>query len=122
VHRIGRTARAGADGIAISLCSHDERPYLRDIEKLIRMAIPASGDARPAPQHPPQPHGRNGQHRNGQNRQAQGRQKHRNGQRPRHSDRKPEHSHQPNPSQPRPIASTKPIGGDFSDVAFMQSR
>ncbi len=41
VHRIGRTARAGADGVAISLCSHDERPFLRDIEKLIRMAIPA---------------------------------------------------------------------------------
>ena len=43
VHRIGRTARAGADGIAISLCSHDELPFLRDIEKLIRMAIPATG-------------------------------------------------------------------------------
>ncbi len=34
VHRIGRTARAGADGIAISLCAPDEKPYLRDIEKL----------------------------------------------------------------------------------------
>ena len=45
VHRIGRTARAGADGIAISLCSHDELPFLRDIEKLIRMAIPATGTA-----------------------------------------------------------------------------
>ena len=45
VHRIGRTARAGAEGIAISLCSPDEAAYLRDIEKLIRMAIPASGDA-----------------------------------------------------------------------------
>ncbi len=45
VHRIGRTARAGADGIAISLCSHDELPFLRDIEKLIRMAIPATGQS-----------------------------------------------------------------------------
>ncbi|NWN27515.1 ATP-dependent helicase, partial [Escherichia marmotae] len=36
VHRIGRTARAGNDGIAISLCAEDERPYLRDIERLIR--------------------------------------------------------------------------------------
>ena len=45
VHRIGRTARAGADGIAISFCSHDELPFLRDIEKLIRMAIPATGTA-----------------------------------------------------------------------------
>ncbi|MEJ2624003.1 MAG: DEAD/DEAH box helicase [Pseudolabrys sp.] len=40
VHRIGRTARAGAEGIAISFCDHEERAYLRDIEKLIRMAIP----------------------------------------------------------------------------------
>jgi superfamily II DNA/RNA helicase len=42
VHRIGRTARAGADGIAISFCDAEERPFLRDIEKLIRMAIPAT--------------------------------------------------------------------------------
>ncbi len=34
VHRIGRTARAGADGIAISFVAPDEKPYLRDIEKL----------------------------------------------------------------------------------------
>ena len=42
VHRIGRTARAGADGVAISFCDAEERAFLRDIEKLIRMAIPAS--------------------------------------------------------------------------------
>ncbi|MBT8042050.1 MAG: DEAD/DEAH box helicase [Kiritimatiellales bacterium] len=40
VHRIGRTARAGADGDAISLCSAPERDYLRAIEKLIRTEIP----------------------------------------------------------------------------------
>lgn len=40
VHRIGRTARAGAQGIAISLCDSEERSYLRDIEKLIGKAIP----------------------------------------------------------------------------------
>ena len=34
VHRIGRTARAGADGIALSFCAPDEKPYLRDIERL----------------------------------------------------------------------------------------
>ena len=44
VHRIGRTARAGADGIAISFCDAEEGPFLRDIEKLIRMAIPATGE------------------------------------------------------------------------------
>jgi ATP-dependent RNA helicase RhlE len=39
VHRIGRTARAGAAGIAISFCSDEERPYLRDIEKLTRRSV-----------------------------------------------------------------------------------
>ena len=34
VHRIGRTARAGADGVALSFVAPDEKPYLRDIEKL----------------------------------------------------------------------------------------
>jgi ATP-dependent RNA helicase RhlE len=34
VHRIGRTARAGADGIAVSFVAPDEKPYLRDIERL----------------------------------------------------------------------------------------
>jgi len=43
VHRIGRTARAGADGIAISLCGPDEAPLLHAIEKLIGKSIPASG-------------------------------------------------------------------------------
>ena len=42
VHRIGRTARAGAEGVAISFCDHEERAYLRDIERLIRMTIPAT--------------------------------------------------------------------------------
>jgi ATP-dependent RNA helicase RhlE len=42
VHRIGRTARAGADGIAISLCDAEEVALVRDIEKLIRMPIPAT--------------------------------------------------------------------------------
>jgi ATP-dependent RNA helicase RhlE len=39
VHRIGRTARAGTDGIAISFCDASERNYLRDIERLIRTKI-----------------------------------------------------------------------------------
>ncbi|MBS7587120.1 DEAD/DEAH box helicase [Ancylobacter defluvii] len=41
VHRIGRTARAGADGIAISLCDGEERAFLRDIERLIKLTIPS---------------------------------------------------------------------------------
>lgn len=40
VHRIGRTARAGASGRAISLCDHGERPLLRAIEKITRQTLP----------------------------------------------------------------------------------
>ena len=39
VHRIGRTARAGADGIAISYIAPDERPYIRDIERLTKVQL-----------------------------------------------------------------------------------
>jgi len=42
VHRIGRTARAGAPGTAIAFCSDEERPYLRSIEKLTRLSIAVS--------------------------------------------------------------------------------
>jgi len=40
VHRIGRTARAGADGIAIAFCAPDERGNLRDIERTTRQRLP----------------------------------------------------------------------------------
>jgi ATP-dependent RNA helicase RhlE len=66
VHRIGRTARAGAEGVAISFCDHEEAAYLRDIEKLIRIAIPAEGSPPPRQQRGgPHPAPRQ-QHRNGQ--------------------------------------------------------
>jgi superfamily II DNA/RNA helicase len=57
IHRIGRTARAGAEGVAISFCDNEERAYLRDIERLIRITIPATDrrtgkpPAHPAPHH-----------------------------------------------------------------------
>lgn len=41
VHRIGRTARAGREGVAVSFCAPDEKAYLRDIEKLIRQKVMA---------------------------------------------------------------------------------
>jgi ATP-dependent RNA helicase RhlE len=44
VHRIGRTARAGAEGIAISFCDSEERAYLRDIERIIRLRVPVVSD------------------------------------------------------------------------------
>jgi ATP-dependent RNA helicase RhlE len=44
VHRIGRTGRAGREGIALSFCDVDERPYLRDIEKLIKLSIDRAKD------------------------------------------------------------------------------
>jgi superfamily II DNA/RNA helicase len=61
VHRIGRTARAGAEGIAISLIAGaEEMGYLRDIERLIRITLPredrrtpGSRDAAPAPRSAP---------------------------------------------------------------------
>ena len=47
VHRIGRTARAGADGVAISFCDQEEGAFLRDIERMIRITIPATGERQP---------------------------------------------------------------------------
>ena len=48
VHRVGRTGRAGLSGAAISFCATDERPYLRDIERLTRRRLdrPADPDRR----------------------------------------------------------------------------
>ena len=45
VHRIGRTARAGADGIAIAFCAPDERGNLRDIERTTRQQIAVAAAA-----------------------------------------------------------------------------
>ncbi|MDF1834189.1 MAG: DEAD/DEAH box helicase [Alteraurantiacibacter sp. bin_em_oilr2.035] len=62
VHRIGRTARAGADGIAIAFCAEDERAYLKDIRKVtdanfdrlplpenFRAVVEGVGPTKPAP-------------------------------------------------------------------------
>ncbi|RJF87246.1 DEAD/DEAH box helicase [Oleomonas cavernae] len=69
VHRIGRTARAGATGIAISFCDREEQAYLRDIEKVTRQKLPvidrrvnpnaAAEYAAPASR-PARPHGHGG--------------------------------------------------------------
>ncbi|MEZ5336091.1 MAG: DEAD/DEAH box helicase [Methanolobus sp.] len=78
VHRIGRTARAGAEGTAFSFCAADEREFLRGIEKLIRTEIEvaehdfhsdkaknATGDdAKPAPRQQGRPRRNSGSKRN----------------------------------------------------------
>jgi superfamily II DNA/RNA helicase len=81
VHRIGRTARAGLEGVATSFCDHEERAFLRDIEKLIQMAIPVTdrrsnphASERPAKHHRPQQNA--GRGRNRRNGQQQGRHEH----------------------------------------------
>jgi ATP-dependent RNA helicase RhlE len=48
VHRIGRTGRAGASGIAMSFCDREERAFLKDIEKLTRTIIPVKQHSLPA--------------------------------------------------------------------------
>jgi ATP-dependent RNA helicase RhlE len=65
VHRIGRTARAGRDGIAIAFCAEDERAYLKDIRKVtgaelerlplpdnFRAVVEGEGPEKPAPRQP----------------------------------------------------------------------
>ncbi|PZR23879.1 MAG: DEAD/DEAH box helicase [Citrobacter freundii] len=44
VHRIGRTGRAGANGIAFSFCDYEEKIYLKDIQKLIGKTVPVVKD------------------------------------------------------------------------------
>ncbi len=95
VHRIGRTARAGKDGLAISFCNDEERAYLRDIERLTRQKVPVVGfpegfvapsgeaaaeiareEARRPPRQQQQPRGgrqQDGRGRPGQGRPQQGR-------------------------------------------------
>ena len=71
VHRIGRTARAGGQGIAISFCDSSERAYLRDIERIIRMKIEPvahelpelTEEQRKQQEEPRRPHGHSGNHR-----------------------------------------------------------
>lgn len=49
VHRIGRTGRAGAEGVAIAFCTPEERADLRAIERLIGHAVPVDGKKPPEP-------------------------------------------------------------------------
>ncbi len=98
VHRIGRTARAGATGTAISLCDHDEVPYLRSIEKLIRMSLTAT-DRRSSPGRSLDP---TPEHREGSRRHQRGRRgapQHQRGAAPRPQESR---AQEPRPHEQRP--------------------
>jgi len=129
VHRIGRTARAGAEGIAISFCDHEEAPFLRDIERLIRMSIPATDRRtgvrpahRPAPQHAAGRH--NGRANNRGNHQQRGNggngghNRHgKNGQRPQGNHQGGHHGGRPQIPQAE-AANGQPAG--IENVTFLQ--
>jgi ATP-dependent RNA helicase RhlE len=140
VHRIGRTARAGAEGVAISFCDHEERAYLRDIEKLIRMMLPATDGrtGQPVEARPPSP--ARG-HTPGQT--AKGKPRNRPGQRGRRRDQEAKaarmghlhgrHGAPAGSSQPEPRAASQPFtgperqngenaDGGLSSVGFMRDR
>lgn len=72
VHRIGRTARAGRDGIAIAFCAADETRLLRDIERLMGIEITVASGQRPAEMRSPQrpQKARSGGNREGGNREG----------------------------------------------------
>ena len=88
VHRIGRTARAGAAGIAISFCDQEERAYLRDIERTIRMTI-ARTDRTGAPVAAPEPGAREQSHRPKQHKRPQNQPRRHGG----HGKQGPSHQH-----------------------------
>jgi superfamily II DNA/RNA helicase len=135
VHRIGRTARAGAAGVAISFCDGEERAYLRDIEKLIRMSIPATdrrSDRRAAPEHHANrpasakpPHRQNQQRQHDERKQHGHKQHGRSHERQDHQNRKQAshkngHSNQSRQPQHRTEQSATAHNGEIGTVAFMQ--
>jgi ATP-dependent RNA helicase RhlE len=116
VHRIGRTARAGAGGIALAFCDQEEREFLIDIERLIRRHIPRVTGYPHASPNPPPPatalEGRRGSQPAPRPRQGHGQRP------PQHASRAPQH-HAPRPQahapRPAPAANvpsrTPPDGG-----------
>jgi ATP-dependent RNA helicase RhlE len=79
VHRIGRTGRAGNEGIAISLVAHDERPLLKQVERLLGLQLPvrqldgyAPREQRPQPRHDGQRPPQQGEARRHDGRQGHG--------------------------------------------------
>ncbi|PZU93506.1 MAG: RNA helicase [Chelatococcus sp.] len=142
VHRIGRTARAGASGLAIAFCTPEERGDLAAIEKLTKVAITPVGavpywDGR-TPKKPPQNQGRGGRgqsggHHQGGNGQRNGRpaqngQGKPGGQRPQQARQDQPRSEQPRQERPQrsePHGQRKDVGSakeGLGGVAFLQQR
>ncbi len=126
VHRIGRTARAGAAGVAISFCDHEEAPFLRDIERLIRMSIPAT-DRRTGGCQAHRPDQPNGGRNQGRPHRGDGRNQHGNGRHGGnghrghnggngHQGRPSHHTNQPAPRQDAAAGEPNGIG----NVTFLQ--
>jgi len=130
VHRIGRTARAGAEGIAISMCDSEEREFLRDIERLTRQSIPTT-DRRRDPTLPLTETTRDARPRNGKphrGNHGEGKGKPRGGRNQRsehrgydqdrhHGDRHAARSASPAPREP--YANQVANGASLSNVAFL---
>ncbi|AQG78993.1 DEAD/DEAH box helicase [Spirosoma montaniterrae] len=137
VHRIGRTGRAGNDGIALSFCEAEETAYLKDIQKLIGKRVPVienhpyvlAVDMAVSTPPPPQRQGRQGNApRNGGQRQQHDGQRSnlsRNSGNPNRSNTRPDataagsarpdrpqrHSRSDNPQRSRPATGEKPSRG-----------
>jgi ATP-dependent RNA helicase RhlE len=132
VHRIGRTARAGAEGKAIAYCSPDERGLLRDIERLTRQKIEvaplppgfvqaaeALKRLKPAPRHEEQPR-RTASHSMRTDRRADGQRRfsrnersgqQRNGEQPRQGEQRSDRPTQRHPHRGEGHSAHRPEGG-----------
>jgi ATP-dependent RNA helicase RhlE len=119
VHRIGRTGRNGADGIAITLCDPSENAKLRAVERVIRMKLPITVDHTGQPDPARDPKERNEFRREPANDRGEREQRHngqkRDGQKPRHGFGHKQHTGKPEGGRPeggRPH-SGKPGGKPF---------
>ena len=112
VHRIGRTGRAGAEGEAVSLVSHEDRPLMAAIERLMARQVesrviegfePGQRGSRPAPQPRQQRRPQRGGQQRMQQRPQQQQQRHGQGQQRKHGHQQPkkQHRHQPGGSADR---------------------
>ncbi|MDF1586187.1 DEAD/DEAH box helicase [Marinimicrococcus flavescens] len=99
VHRIGRTARAGAEGVALSFCDNEEIGFLREIEKLIRQRVPIDAEH---PFHAPHIAGAHRGEAGRRQGAGKGRPQHRGKRpgRPEYQDRQDRHDRQDRPSRP----------------------